>query len=147
MKGMPSRVASAGVVLGIVLVAGSLLQPATAHIGTPGHLWTQHLRRVADTRYLQTTNVYVSTEFSLGALADLTVTRLCPSARQAISGGVDFQTANADVQVISSAPIVSDANLSPADAGRNPAGEGWRITMHNDGALAVNGVVGVICSR
>jgi hypothetical protein len=91
--------------------------------------------------------VYVSAQFSLGALADLTVTRLCPSARQTIGGGVDFQTANADVQVISSAPIVSGANLFAVDAGRNPAGEGWRVTMHNDGALAVDGVVEVICSK
>jgi hypothetical protein len=147
MKRTRTRTAAVGVVLGLIFVVGSWLQPAAAHIGTPTHLWNKHLRTMADARYLQHTNVYVSPEFSLGALADLTVTRPCPSGSQAIAGGVDFETATANVQVISDAPIVGDANLFAAAEGRNPAGTGWRVTMHNNGILAVSGVVGVICSR
>jgi hypothetical protein len=147
MKRTSTRPAAVGVVLGVAFVVGSLLQPAAAHVGTPGHLWTTHLRPRADQRYLQNSDVFVSPGFSLGALADLSVTRLCPSGTQAIGGGVDFESANADVQVISDAPIVGGTNLFAAAEGRNPAGEGWRVTMHNDGGLAVNGVVGVICSR
>jgi hypothetical protein len=147
MKQTRRRTAAVGAVLGVAIVVGSWLQPAAAHIGTPGHLWTQHLRPRADLRYLQNSKVYVSPEFSLGALADLSITRLCPPGMQAIGGGVDFDSANADVQVISDAPIVSGTNLFGAAEGKNPAGGGWRVTMHNDGALAVNGVVGVICSR
>jgi hypothetical protein len=147
MKQTRRRTAAVGAVLGVAIVVGSWLQPASAHIGTPGHLWTKHLRPKADLRYLQNSKVYVSPEFSLGALADLSVTRLCPPGMQAIGGGVDFDAANADVQVISDAPIVSGTNLFGAAEGKNPAGGGWRVTMHNDGALAVNGVVGVICSR
>lgn len=147
IKHTRTRTAAVGAVLGVVFVVGSWLQPATAHIGAPGHLWTQHLRPKGDLRYLQNSNVYVSPEFSLGALADLSVTRLCPPGRQAIGGGVDFETANANVQVISDAPTVSGANLFAAAEGKNPAGGGWRVTMHNNGVLAVNGVVGVICSK
>jgi hypothetical protein len=144
MAGIHLRV---GAALGLPLLVGWWLQPATAHIGTSSHLWNQHLQRPADVRYLQNTNVYVSAQFSLGALADITVTRLCPSGRQATGGGVDFETADADVQVISSAPIVGGTNLFEAAEGKNPAGRGWRVTMHNNGVLAVSGVVGVICSK
>jgi hypothetical protein len=147
MKQTRRRTASVGAVLGVAIVVGSWLQPAAAHIGTPSHLWTHHLRPKADLRYLGNSNVYVSSDFSLGALADLAVTRLCPSGMQAIGGGVDFDPATADVQLISDAPIVSGTNLFGAAEGKNPASGGWRVTMHNDGALAVNGVVGVICSR
>ena len=142
-----ARTAAVGAVLGVVIVVGSWLQPAAAHVGTPGHLWTQHLRPRADRRYLQNSNVYVSPEFSVGALADLSVTRLCPSGMQAIGGGVDFASANADVRVISDAPVVSGTNLFALDEGKQPAGRGWRVTMHNNGVLAVDGVVGVICAR
>lgn len=147
MREMRARVGAIVALLAVVLVVGSLLQPATAHIGSPGHLWTQHLRGRADLRYLQNTKVYVSPQFSLGALADSSVTRLCPSGWQAIGGGVDFQAANANVQVISDAPIVGGANLFAADEGKNPAATGWRVTMHNNGLVSVGGVVGVICSR
>jgi len=147
MKRTRTRTAAVGAVLGVVFVIGSWLQPAAAHIGTPGHLWSQHLRPRADLRYLRNSAVFVSPVFSLSALADISVSRLCPSGMQAIGGGVDFETANANVQVISDAPIVSGANLFAAAEGKNPASGGWRVTMHNNGALAVNGVVGVICSR
>lgn len=147
MKQTRTRTAAVGVVLGVMFVIGSWLQPAAAHLGTPGHLWSQHLRSKADVRYLQNSFVYVSPTFSLGALADLSVTRLCPSGMQAIGGGVDFETANANVQVISDAPIVGGSNLFTAVEGKNPAGRGWRVTMHNNGIFAVDGVVGVICSR
>jgi hypothetical protein len=133
-------------VLVIVFLVGSWLQPATAHLGTPTHLWTAHLRPKADLRYLQNTRVYVSPQFTLGAAGDLSVTRLCPPGWQAIGGGVDFESANAVVQVISEAPVVNGANLFDATEGRNPAGEGWRVTMHNDGVLHVDGVVGAVCS-
>ena len=134
-------------VVGLAIVSLSSLQPVAAHVGTPAHLWTQHIKPRADTRYLQNTKVFVSDEVSLGALADVTATLLCPAGRQAIGGGVDFEDADADVQVISSAPLVSGANLFAAAEGRNPAGQGWRVTMHNNGILAVSGVVGVICSK
>lgn len=142
-----TRTAAVAAVLGAVFLVGSWLQPAAAHTGKPGHLWSQHLRPKADLRYLQNSIVSVSPAFSLGALADLSVTRLCPSGTQAIGGGVDFETPNANVQVISDAPIVSGANLFAAAEGKNPAGGGWRVTMHNNGIFAVNGVLGVICSR
>jgi hypothetical protein len=89
----------------------------------------------------------VSPQFSIAALGDATITRLCPSGRQAIGGGVDFATANANVQVISDAPIVGGANLFAADEGKNPAATGWRVTMHNNDLSSVDGVVGAICSR
>ncbi len=146
MTGMRVRVGAIAAVLGAVFVVGSLLQPATAHLGAPGHLWTAHLRSKADVRYLQNTKVYVSPEFSLAALADGSVTRLCPTGWQAIGGGVDFENANADVRVISNAPLVGGTNLFAAAEGKNPAAEGWRVTMHNNGILGVSGVVGVICS-
>jgi hypothetical protein len=147
MKQTRVRTAAVGAVLGVVFVIGSWLQPAAAHVGTPGHLWNQHLRPRADLRYLQNSAVYVSPVFSLGALADLSVTRLCPSGMQAIGGGIDFETPNANVEVISDAPIVGGGSLFAAAEGKNPAGGGWRVTMHNNGVLSVNGVVGVICSR
>jgi hypothetical protein len=68
-----------GDLIALALVVRSLLQPATAHLGTPGHLWTEHLRSKADLRYLQNTKVHVSAHFTLGAAADLTVTEPCPS--------------------------------------------------------------------
>jgi hypothetical protein len=147
MKQTRARTAAVAAVLGVVIVVGSWLQPAAAHVGTPVHLWTQHLRPLSDGRYLQNSNVYVSPEFSLGALADLSVTRLCPSGMQAIGGGVDFASANADVRVISDAPVVSGTNLFALGEGKQQAGRGWRVTMHNNGAIATDGVVGVICSR
>ena len=147
MEQTRARTAAVAAALGVVIVVGSWLEPAAAHVGTPHHLWTQHLRPLADQRYLQNTNVYVSPEFSLGALADLTVTRLCPSGMQAIGGGVDFASSTADVQVISDAPIASGTNLFALGEGKHPAGGGWRVTMHNNGVLAVDGVVGAICSR
>lgn len=147
MEQTRARTAAVAALLGVVIVVGSWLQPAAAHVGTPGHLWTQHIRPLADQRYLQNTSTYVSPAFSLGALADLSVTRLCPSGMHAIGGGVDFESANADVRVISDAPIMGGTNLFAADEGKNPAAGGWRVTMHNNGVLAVNGVVGVICSR
>jgi hypothetical protein len=147
MEQTRARTAAVAAVLGVVIVVGSWLQPAAAHLGTPRHLWTQHLRPLADQRYLQNTNVYISPEFSLGILADLTVTRLCPSGMQAIGGGVDFASATADVRVISDAPVVSGTNLFAVGEGKQPAGRGWRVTMHNNGVLAVDGVVGVICAR
>jgi hypothetical protein len=52
MKQMRTRTAAVGAVLGLVFVVGSWLQPAAAHVGTPGHLWTQHPRPRADLRYL-----------------------------------------------------------------------------------------------
>jgi hypothetical protein len=52
MKQMRTRTAAVGAVLGLVFVVGSWLQPAAAHVGTPGHLWTQHPRPKADLRYL-----------------------------------------------------------------------------------------------
>jgi hypothetical protein len=147
MGTMRVRVGAMVTVLALVLIVGLSLQPATAHLGTPGHLWTRHLRQKADLRYLQDTRVYVSPQFTLGSLADLTVTRLCPAGWQAIGGGVDFETTNANVQVISDAPIVNGDSLFSAPEGRNPPGEGWRVTMHNNLVLDVNGVVGVVCSK
>jgi len=147
MKHMRTRTTAVGVALGVVFLVGTWLQPATATIGTPTHLWKQHVRPRADARYLQNTSVYVTPAFSIDGLADLTVTRACPGGTKAIGGGVDFATANANVQVISDAPIVNSANLFAAATGRNPAASGWRVTMHNNGILAVDGVVGVICSR
>jgi hypothetical protein len=147
MKGIQARAGAIAAVLGIVVVVGLWLQPATAHDGTPNHLWTTHVRPKADLRYLQNTRVYVSPQFSLGALADQTVTQLCPDGSQAIGGGVDFDTADADVQVISTAPVVNGDGVFAADEGRNPASEGWRVTMHNNGILAVDGAVAAICSR
>jgi hypothetical protein len=142
------RVASAGALIVTLVVASvSGLQPVAAHISTPGHVWRQHIRPLADARYLQNSKVFRGAEFSLGALADGTATRLCPPGRQAVGGGVDFETEDADVQVISSAPMVSGANLFVADEGGNPAAQGWRVTMHNEGLLAVSGVVGVICAK
>jgi len=87
MEQTRARTAAVAAALGVVIIVGSRLEPAAAHVGTPHHFWTQHLRPLADQRYLQNTNVYVSPEFSLRALADLTVTRLCPSEMQAIGGG------------------------------------------------------------
>jgi len=147
MKGMRARAGVIVAVLGITALVGTWLQPATAHIGTPTHLWAAHLRQKANPLYLQNTKVYVSPQFSVDALADLTVTRACPLGWQAVGGGVDFETANANMQVISSAPIVEGTNLFTADAGRNPASGGWRVAMHNNGIFAVNGVVGAICTR
>jgi hypothetical protein len=147
MREMRARAGIIVAVLGIVVVVGSWLQPATAHVGTPNHLWTAHLRPKANLLYLQNTKVYVSPQFSLGALGDLTVMRTCPVGWQAVGGGVDFATANANVQVISSAPMVGGTNLFAAPAGRNPASRGWRVTMHNNGVLAVNGAVGAICTK
>jgi hypothetical protein len=147
MKAMHARAGSLMAVLLIVVVVGLWLQPATAHLGTPTHLWNRHLRSEANQLYLQNTRVYVSAVFSLGALVDQTVTRLCPVGWQAIGGGVDFETADADVQVISSAPLAGGSNLFTADQGRNGPSRGWRVTMHNNGALAVDGAVGVICAR
>ena len=144
---MRARVGAIVAVLAMVLLIGSWLQPATAHLGAPGHLWTDHLRARADLRYLQNTKVYVSPPFSIAALGDATVTRLCPAGWQAIGGGVDFATANPSVQVISDAPIVDGANLFAADEGKHAAATGWRVTMHNNGLLGVDGVVGAICSR
>lgn len=146
MKGTFARAGVSIAILGLVMVVGLSLQPATAGIGSPSHLWTQHLRARADVRYLQNTRVHVSDPFSLGLLADLTVTHLCPLGTQALGGGVDFETAAANVQVISSAPLVGTNNLFVLSAGQNAAARGWRVTMHNNG-LAVDGVVGVVCSR
>jgi hypothetical protein len=136
-------------VLAGILVVGLLLQPATAHIGTPNHLWGTHLRPKADARYLQTTNVYVSAEFTLGASANLTVDRMCPPGTQAVGGGVDFASgAGADVRVTSNAPLVASDNLVAASTGKNPRSDGWRVKMHNNSAVAAwTGVVGAICSR
>jgi hypothetical protein len=132
-----------------ILVVGLFLQPATAHVGTPKHLWTTHLRPLADARYLQNSNVYVSTEFTLLAGANLTVDRLCPAGTQAVGGGVDFVSgAAADVRVTSNAPLVASDNLVAANTGKNPRSNGWRVKMHNNnGAGAYTGVVGAICSR
>ena len=146
MTGMRGRVGAIVAVLGIVVLVGSWLQPATAHIGAPGHLWTAHLRPKADVRYLQNTKVYVSPVFTVTALSDGSVTRLCPTGWQAIGGGVDFENANAEVRVISNAPVVEGVGLFAADEGKNPAAQGWRVTMRNTGILSVSGVVGVICS-
>lgn len=147
MGQMRARVGAIVGVLAVVVLIGSWLQPATAHPGAPGHLWTDHLRARADLRYLQNTKVYVSPQFSIAALSDATVTRLCPSGWQAIGGGVDLATANANVLVISDAPIVGGANLFAAAEGKHPAATGWRVSMHNNGVLDVDGVLGAICTR
>jgi hypothetical protein len=144
MRGRSGAVATA---LGIVVLVAWSLQPATAHLGSPVHLWTEHIRPKADERYLRNTNVFVSAPFTLVALDDATVTRMCPAGWQAVGGGADFEAANANVQVISSAPLVGDSNLFSADEGKNPASGGWRVTMSNDGLLDVDGVVGVICAK
>jgi hypothetical protein len=133
-------------ILAGVIVGWLTFQPAIGHLGTPRHLWIEHIRPKADARYLRNTKVFVSVPFTLGALADDTVTKLCPAGWQALGGGVDFEVANADVQVISSAPLLGSGNLFAADQGRNPAAAGWRVTVHNNG-LAVDGVVGVVCAR
>jgi hypothetical protein len=41
--------------------------------------------------------------------------------------------------VISSAPVITGGSLFDAAEGSHPAGEGWRVTMHNSGLLAVDG--------
>ena len=89
----------------------------------------------------------MSPQFSIAALSDATVTRLCPSGWQAIGGGVDLATANANVLVISDAPIVGGANLFAAAEGKHPAATGWRVSMHNNGVLELDGVLGAICTR
>lgn len=147
MEQTRARTAAVVAVLGVVIVVGSWLQPAGAHVGTPRHVWNQHIRSLADQRYLQNSSVYISPAFSLGTLADLTVTRLCPSGMQAIGGGVDFASATADVRVISDAPIVSSTKPLRPRRGQASRGRRRRPTMHNNGVLAVGGVVGVICSR
>jgi hypothetical protein len=133
VKSLRSRSLSVIAVLGVI-AAISLLQPATAHIGKPRHLWFEHLRPLADPRYLQETHVFVTPTFTLGIAADLTVTKKCPKG------------SNAVVQVISSAPTVDGSALFALPAGRNPGGDGWRVTMHNSGLLPVDGKVGVVCS-
>jgi hypothetical protein len=135
------------VAVGLLVVLGWSLQPASAHIGTPSHLWTQHLRSMADARYLQNTRVFVSSAFTVGALGDHEETVDCPAGWQAIGGGVDFVTANANVRVVSSAPIVLDANLFQADDGRNPWATGWRVTVSNLGVTGVDGKAAAICTR
>ena len=147
MKGMHVRAAVTIAFIGVALVVGLWLQPATAYSERSPEAGTQLVRTQADRRYLQNTHVFVSDQFSLGSLADATITRLCPSGAQALGGGVDFDAANADVQVISSAPVVGGTNLFAANEGKNPAGRGWRVTMHNNGVPTVTGVMGVICSR
>ena len=57
MGQMRARVGAIVGVLAVVVLIGSWLQPATAHLGAPGHLWTEHLRARADLRYLQNTKV------------------------------------------------------------------------------------------
>jgi hypothetical protein len=146
MRGIGLRSAGIVAMLGVCLAVARGL-PATAHLGTPSHLWSEHVRPRADARYLQNTHVFVSGVFTLGIAADLTVTRLCPAGQQAIGGGVDFDDENADVQVISSAPVVEGTNLFAADPGPNPAAGGWRVTMHNAGLASVDGVVGAVCTR
>jgi len=140
-----SRSISVVAALGVI-VALSLLQPATAHTGTPRHLWFQHLRPLADPRYLQEPHVFVSPTFTIGLAADLTVTRRCPKGSHAIVGGVDFSSATAGVQVISSAPTVGGSALFDLAVGKNAGGDGWRVTMHNAGIVPVDGKVGVVCS-
>lgn len=148
---MASIHARMGVVLAVLCVVGVAVglsvQPATAHLGTPFHLWRDHIKPAADDRYLQGTNVVVSPTFSLGPLGDITVTKLCPVGWHAVGGGVDFETADADVQVISNGPLVAGSNLFAAEPGRHPASRGWRVSAHNDGALDVDGVLGVVCAR
>lgn len=146
MKSMFVRLGAFVAVLAIVIVVGLWLRPATAHLDSPRYLWNKHLRPLADARYLQNTKVFVF-PFTLGSLADLTVTQSCPAGWQAIGGGVDFESANADVRVISDAPTLAGAAMFDAAEGKNPAGDGWRVTMHNNGLLAVDGAVGAICSR
>jgi hypothetical protein len=146
---MGRRAVGSMLVLAGILVVGLMLQPATAHIGTPSHLWGTHLRPLADARYLQNSNVYVSAEFTLTPSANLTVDRLCPAGTQAVGGGVDFVSgANADVRVTSNAPLVDSDNLVAAATGKNPRSNGWRVKMHNNSAAVTwTGVVGAICSR
>jgi hypothetical protein len=147
MNSIRARAIAAAGVLGVATIALSWIQPASAHLGSPEHLWKAHLEPLADARYLQDTHVFVSREFTLGIAADLVATRRCPTGTQALGGGVDFDASNADVQVISSAPLVGGVTLFTASTGKGAPGDGWRVTMHNDGVLAVTGRVGVICSR
>jgi hypothetical protein len=146
-KTVRTRSAAALLVLGAIVIVGLWLQPATAHIGTVSHLWTQHIRPKADARYLENTKVYV-TSFSIGAGANVTADSDCPEGWQAIGGGVDFVSgASAQVSVLSNAPKVNGDNIVAASDGRNPAADGWRVKMHNNnGAASFTGAVAAICS-
>jgi hypothetical protein len=57
----------------------------------------------------------------------------------AIGGGVDFETANANVQVISDGPIVKGGRPVLDANGKESSWRGWRVTMHNNGVADVNG--------
>ena len=144
----PIRIRPYALVAGVALLVAIAwsLQPATADIGTPNHLWSRHLRSKADARYLRNTKVFVSPTFTLGALAADEFTVDCPTGWQAVGGGVDFEAADAMVHVISSAPLLADTSLFALDEGRNPAASGWRVTAENDGVVAVDGKVGVVCA-
>ena len=147
MRSMQTRFGASVAILGIAAIVLSWLQPAQAHLGTSSHLWRVHIRPMADARYLQNTRVYATAPFTAAPLGDADVTGMCPFGWQATGGGVDFEDAAPEVRIISSAPLVGDENLFTAEAGRNAAGQGWRVTMHNNGPLPVDGVVGVVCAK
>jgi hypothetical protein len=147
-KSMRTRGLIALLVLATIMVVGTWLEPATAHIGTVKHLWTVHIRPKTDARYLQNTKTYI-TSFSIGPGANIQADSDCPGGWQAIGGGVDFVSgASAQVSVLSNAPKVNGDNIVAASDGRNPAPDGWRVKMHNNnGAGSYTGAVAAICSQ
>ena len=120
MKNVRARPAAITAALAILVAIAWSLQPATADIGTPTHLWKEHLRQRADARYLRTTRVYVSPVFTLSAVGDDDVTVACPAGWRATGGGVDFEAPDVDVQVISNAPAIGATTLFAAAEGSNP---------------------------
>lgn len=90
----------------------------------------------------------MSSSQTLNANSSKTTTIDCPSGWQAIGGGVDFNQASANVDVVANGPIIDNDNMVAASAGKNPAGTGWKVSLVNEeAAISYTYVVGVICAK
>jgi hypothetical protein len=127
------------------LVAAALISPASGlnRIRAPWKV----VRPKADVRYLQNTKTYVSTPQTVTTSNNATATVACPAGWQAVGGGVDFDADDAVVNVVSLGPTLASGDLVDADAGRNPAATGWKVSVLNADITTHTFVVAVVCSH
>ena len=139
-----------GLAAAALMLSLALLAPAGAHTTTPDHLWKKHIRPKADARYLQHANVYVSASDTLGSGVGTSETKTidCPAGTQAVGGGVDFNQASANVDVVANGPLVAGDNMVAASTGKNGKATGWKVSLVNEeAAVSYTYRIGAICSK
>lgn len=134
-KVVSARWRALALVLVGVMVGLFLLAPASAHIGTPKHLWKTHIKPKTDARYVQDKIFYRrSAQQSVGVGLFDAVNVSCPPGTLVVGGGMAGSVQGVGLE--QSGPTVTGATTTFT---------GWHINVFNSSSATRTWRAYVIC--